>query len=137
MEKQYTVESLREEIKALELKQAEESKLVKEQLLIIYENFKPANILKNLVRDFYSSESLVKELMATAVSVASGFVSKRLVIGKSKNQFFRLVGLAVQLGITSLVSKKIEFLKEAALKFISRYTENKENTASDEEGDMR
>lgn len=126
MEKRYTAESLREEIKALEVRQAEEWKLVKEELFANYENLKPANIIKNIVKDFYSTENIMNELVATAISVASGFISKKLVIGKSKNQFLKLIGLAVQLGITSLVSKKIEALKELALQVISRFTDNKE-----------
>lgn len=138
MEKRYTVESLREEIKALEIKQDSDEKEFRQQLRETYENLKPVNILKNIVKDFYSTENLMNELVSTAVSVTSGFISKKLVIGRSKNQFLRLIGLAVQLGITSLVSKKIDVLKEAALQFISRFTEaaqaeTQEETKRDQE----
>ena len=36
----------------------------------------------------------------------AGFVSKKIVIGKSKNQILKLVGLAIQFGMTTLISKK-------------------------------
>ncbi len=126
MENQYTTESLKEMIKVLEEKQAEEGQILKEQLIKTYENLKPANIVKNLVKEFYSSENLKDELIATAISVTSGFITKKLVVGKSNNQILKLVGLAIQFGMTSLVSKKIEALKEAALNFISRFTHEKE-----------
>lgn len=126
MENQYTAESLKEMIKVLEEKQAEEGQILKEQLIKTYENLKPANIVKNLVKEFYSSENLKDELIATAISVTSGFITKKLVVGKSNNQILKLVGLAIQFGMTSLVSKKIEALKEAALNFINRFTHEKE-----------
>jgi hypothetical protein len=126
MENQYTAESLKEMIKVLEEKQVEEGQILKEQLIKTYENLKPANIVKNLVKEFYSSENLKDELIATAISVTSGFITKKLVVGKSNNQILKLVGLAIQFGMTSLVSKKIEALKEAALNFINRFTHEKE-----------
>lgn len=125
MENQYTRESLKEQIKLLEIRQAVEGKLVKEQLIITYENLKPANILKNVVKEFYSSETLKDELISTAISVASGFVTKKIVVGKSNKQVLKLVGLAIQLGITSFVSTKVDVLKEAAIKFINRFMEDK------------
>ena len=106
MENLYTRESLKEQIKLLEIRQAVEGKLVKEQLIITYENLKPSSILKNVVKEFYSSETLKDELISTAISIASGFITKKLVVGKSNNQIIKLVGLAVQFGITTFVSKK-------------------------------
>jgi hypothetical protein len=129
---QYTAESLKEMIKALEIKQAEEGQELKEELIDTYENLKPSNILKNVVREFYSSEHLKDELISTAISVASGFISKKLVVGKSRNQILKLVGLAVQLGITTFISKKMEVLKEAAINFINRFVGEKEESWDEE-----
>lgn len=126
MENQYTAESLKEMIKVLEIKQAEEGQILKEQIILTYENLKPSNIIKNVVREFYSSENLKDELIATAVSVTSGFITKKLVVGKSNNQILRLVGLAIQFAITNLVSKKMETLKEATLNFINRFIHEKD-----------
>ena len=63
MENQYTAETLKEAIKKLEIKQAEEGQLVKEQLLITYENLKPVNILRNIVKDVYSSENYMQDFV--------------------------------------------------------------------------
>ena len=126
MENQYTAESLKEMIKVMEIKQAEEGQILKEQIILTYENLKPSNIIKNVVREFYSSENLKDELIATAVSVTSGFITKKLVVGKSNNQILRLVGLAIQFAITNLVSKKMETLKEATLNFINRFIHEKD-----------
>ena len=135
-ENQYTAESLKEMIRVLEVKQAEEGQVLKEELITTYENLKPSNILKNVVREFYSSEHLKDELISTAISVTSGFISKKLVVGKSSNQILKLVGLAVQLGITTIVSKKMEVLKEAAIKFINRFVGEQDENGEPEANEV-
>lgn len=125
MENQYTAESLKLMIKELEIKQEEEGNILKEQIISTYENLKPANIIKNVIRDFFSTDSLKDELISTAVSVASGFITKRMLVGKSNNQLMRLVGLAVQFGITTLLSKKMDAIKEKIFNFINRFVEEK------------
>jgi len=126
MEKQYTVETLKEAIKALEIKQAEERLLLKEQLLITYENLKPINFLKNIVKDFYSTENYTQDLVEIIAGMTSGFVTKKLIVGKSKNPVLKLVGLAIQFGMTTLVSKKYIAIKESIIHFINRLLEKKE-----------
>lgn len=125
MENQYTAESLKAAIKALEIKQAEEGKLFKEQLLITYENLKPVNILKNIVKDFYSSDNYQQDFMEIVAGMTSGFITKKIIIGKSKNPLLKLVGLAIQFGITTLVSKKYIAIKDSIVQFINRFLEEK------------
>jgi hypothetical protein len=126
MEKQYTVETLKEEIIALEIKQAEEGQLLKEQLLITYENLKPINILKNIVKDFYSADDYKQDFLEIVAGMTSGFISKKIIIGRSKNPVLKLIGLAVQFGMTTLVSKKYNLIKESIVHFINRFSEKKE-----------
>jgi len=75
MENQYTLDSLRQAIKELEVKQKEERILLKEQLVVTYESLKPANILKNIIKDFASTENLKNEFVNTAVAVTTGFIT--------------------------------------------------------------
>ncbi len=125
MENQYTVDSLKQAIKELEIKQKEERVLLKEQLVVTYESLKPSNILKNIIKDFASSENLKNEFVNTAVAVTTGFITKKVIIGKSNNQALKLVGLAIQFGITSLVSKNYDAIKEVVTQFINRMLEGK------------
>ena len=126
MEHQHTAESLKEMIRELEKRHVEEGEQFKEQLDITIKNIKPANILKNIVNEFYSSENLMDEIINTAISVASGFVTKKIVVGNSKNQVLKLVGLAIQFGMTTLISKKFHVLKEKLNQFISHFLDEKE-----------
>ena len=126
MENQYTVDSLKQAIKELELKQKEERVLLEEQLVITYDSLKPSNILKNIFKDFASSENLKNEFVNTAVAVTSGFITKKIIIGKSESQFRKLIGLAFQFGITSLVSKNYDAIKDVVSQFIARILDAQE-----------
>ena len=127
MEKQHTAESLKRMIAELEIKQKNESQLLKEQLDITISNFRPANIVKSLLKEFYSSENVLDEFINTAISVTSGFLTKKVVVGKSKNQLLKLLGLALQFGITTVIAKKFKSLKEGINSFIARYFKDKED----------
>lgn len=128
MENQYTVDSLKQAIKELEVKQKQERVLLKEQLVITYESLKPSNILKNIIKDFASSENLKNEFVNTAVAVTTGFITKKVIIGKSNSQALKLVGLAIQFGITSLVSKNYDAIKDVVTQFINRMLQGNKET---------
>jgi hypothetical protein len=126
MEKKYTKESLQEAIKVLEIKQAEEGRLVREQLLNTYENLKPLNILKNIVSEFYSTDKYKQDFVEIVAGMTTGFITKKMVIGKSKNPLLKILGLAIQFGITTLVSNKYNELKNTAIQFISSFLQEKQ-----------
>jgi hypothetical protein len=126
MENQYTAESLKLEIKALEIKQAEEGKLLKEQLIITYENLKPINILRNIAKDFYSSENYKQDFVEIVAGMTSGFITKKIIVGQSKNPMLKLVGLAIQFGITTLVSRKYNTIKDSVIQYVNQFLEGKE-----------
>lgn len=126
MENQYTVETLKEVIKELEIKQVEEGQLLKEQLLITYENLKPINILKNIVQDFSASENFKQDFFDTVAGMTSGFITKKIIVGRSKNPMLKLIGFAIQFGMTTLVSNKFNAIKDSIAHFINRFVEKKE-----------
>lgn len=127
MEKKYTKESLKETIKALEIKQAEKGQLLKRELLNTYENLKSINIFRNIIKEFYSTDKYKQDFVEIIAGLTTGFLTKKIVVGKSKNPMLKIVGLAIQFGITTLVSKKYNTLKDSAIQFISRFLDEKED----------
>ena len=127
MENQYTAETLKEAIKELEIKQAEEGQLLKKQLLITYENLKPINILRNLVKDFSSSDNYKQDFLEIVAGMTSGFITKKIVVGRSKNPILKLMGLAIQFGMTTIVSNKFSAIKNSIVHFLSRFVKEKES----------
>lgn len=127
---EYTSESLKEAIKALEIKQVENEKQLRLQLLNVYENLKPINILKNIARDVANTDSLKNDVTNTLASLVSGFISKKIIVGKSKNPFLKLIGIGIQLGMTTLVSKNYDIIKSYIVNFINLIQEKKDEENS-------
>ncbi len=121
METRYTVESLREKIQELEIRQADEGKILREQLKSTYESLKPVNILKSLVKDIVASDTLKDDFINTAASYTSGLLTKKLIVGKSQNPLLNIVGLGIQFGITALVNKNYSSIKEVFAQYLNAF----------------
>ncbi len=132
MGKQYTIDSLREEIRELEIKQEAEGKVLKAQLKVTYEYLKPSNILRSVVKDIVSSETLKNDFINTAASYTSGLLTKKLIVGKSQNPFLKIIGLGIQFGITALVNKNYNSIKEVFTQYINAFKSNLHNTVTSE-----
>ncbi len=127
MPTEYTAESLKEAIKLLEIKQVESEKQLRFQLINVYENLKPINILKNIARDAANDDNLKHDAANTVASLMSGFISKKIIVGKSRNPFLKLIGIGVQLGMTTLVSKNYNIIKDRILNYINQIQERRES----------
>ena len=127
MQIEYTAETLKEVIKALEIRQVEEEKQLRVEFLNVYENLKPINILKSLVRDVSNTDSLKHNVSSTTASLISGFISRKLIIGRSRNPLLKLLGVGIQLGMTTLVSKNYNIIKDYIANFINLIQERRED----------
>ncbi len=126
MPTEYTAESLKEAIKLLEIKHVESEKQLRVEFNNVYENLKPINIIKNIVRDAVSNESLKHDVANTLASLMSGFISKKLIVGKSKNPFLKLIGIGIQFGMTTLVSKNYNIIKDYIVNYIDQIQERRD-----------
>ena len=114
---------LKNAIQILESEQAEKGQQLKEQFLITYESFKPVNLLKSTLNDVNSSPYLIDNILSTAMSLTTGFISRKIFIGASGNKFRKLVGHILQFGVTNFVARHhdtISSLGHTAVKFFLR-----------------
>jgi hypothetical protein len=102
---------LKNAIQLLEIEQASDAQLLKEQFYLTYESFKPVNLLRSTLKDIASSPNLVNNILGTSVGLASGYLSKKIFIGASGNMFRKLIGSVLQFGVTSVVAKHPEAVK--------------------------
>ncbi|MDO7172344.1 hypothetical protein [Mariniflexile sp. AS56] len=79
---------------------------LKVQFEITSESIKPVNILKGTFQDFQESPGLKKNLLKTAASITGGYLSKKVLFGKSQSIFKKLIGYVFQYGVTHFISKK-------------------------------
>lgn len=107
--------NLKQTILQLELKQAVELKLLREQLHLTYESIKPINLVRNTFKEVVASEDLTDNIVNTSVGLAAGYVSKTLFEKASHSPFRKLLGTALLFGVTNLVSKNPQTIKAVGL----------------------
>jgi len=126
MVKQSAVDSLKESIRLLEIRQAEEGEQLREQFKITYESLKPINLIKNSLNDIVNSAEIKNSLFETIVSLISGYLTQKFIVNSKSNVFVKLLGVLMQFGITNLVSKNAETIRTFITNLIEKYTTSTE-----------
>lgn len=80
---------------------------LKSQMNYSYKELKPSRILKRVYVDIKSEPELKHNLLESVLSLAGGYLSKRLLIGKSSSFVKSIMGYLIQLGATKIISNKI------------------------------
>jgi hypothetical protein len=115
-----TVAELKAAITYYENKKKEDAKLMKEQLHLLYESLKPGNIIKNSLHEFVSGPDLKNGLVNTGLGIAAGYLSKKIMIGKTFNPIKMILGRILQTGVTKVVSKNADGIKDNIINVFSR-----------------
>lgn len=100
---------LKEAIRLLEIEQAEAGQLLLDQFHMTYESLKPGNILRHTLEDIRSTP--IDNLIGTVVGLTTGFLSKKIIVGRSGNIFRRLYGSIIQIGVLDLVAHRPDLIK--------------------------
>lgn len=106
MKKINSTEDLKEVIAELEKKKEMDEAAMKYQFQETYETYKPANILKNTLSEVSASPKFRHNLLNVALGLGAGYLSRRLMVGRQAGLLKRVIGTAVQFGVTSLIAKK-------------------------------
>jgi PleD family two-component response regulator len=128
MEKITSIVQLTEAIRLLEIKQKEEEFLLKEQFKATYESIKPANLIKNTIKDLMVSPDLKTNLLSTVLSIVTGYASKKIVVGESKSSIKQLLGTLLQMGVTKLISTKAHTVLSSIGNVIKQASQAKNET---------
>jgi hypothetical protein len=106
-----SVATLKNAIQLLEVEQAAKEQLLREQFHLTYESLKPVNLIRSSIQDITSSPWLIENIIGTALGLATGYLSKEIVVGASVNRFRKLIGSVLQFGVTNLISQHAEDIK--------------------------
>jgi hypothetical protein len=129
MAKQSAVDSLKESIRMLEIRQAEEGKILKEQFKITYESLKPVNLIKSSMKELVNSTEIKNSLFEAIVSVVSGYLTKKFIVRSKSNIFMKLLGVLLQFGVTNIVSKNSETIRKFISDLIQKFFPAEEEVA--------
>ena len=128
MANQSAVESLRETIRILEIRQAEEGKILKEQFKITYESLKPVNILKNSLKELTGSSELKGNLFESITALLTGFVTRKIMVSSKSNLVTKILGQIVQFVVSSLVARNAETIRTFLSGLIDKFFKTQEET---------
>src|SRR5665647_168956 len=93
-------------IKRLERKKMMMEEDLKDEVHAMLESMKPANILKHTLEEVRESTELKHNLFKVALGLGVGYLSRKLIVGKSAGIVKKVLGTALQYGITQFVVKK-------------------------------
>jgi len=102
---------LKAAILALESKERRQ----KQELVVNFKDFKesltPINLLKSTFNKVKESPGITGSIVKASVGLGVGMLSKKLLLGKSPGFFRKIIGSAIQMGVTGLVAKKSDDIK--------------------------
>lgn len=106
-----SITELKAAIHLLEIKRADEEKLLREQFKTTAESLKPINLIKHTLSELTTSPEVKENLLSTVIGLATGYISKRIVIGSTHNPIKQFLGYVLQLGVTGIASKNAGDIK--------------------------
>jgi hypothetical protein len=105
MDKIQTESALRAAILQLELQQAGEGKMLKEQFQHAYDSIKPINLIKSTIQEAAASQDIKDDILSAAASLTSAFLTRKLLGNSNQHPLRKLLGTALIFGLTQLVIK--------------------------------
>lgn len=106
------VDALKESIRVLEIQQAEEREIVKQQLKLTYESLKLSNLIKSSLKELTGSTELKGTLFESVTALLTGFITRKILVNSKSNLFTRILGLFMQYGVTTLVARNAETIRD-------------------------
>lgn len=100
MKKIRNAEELKEAIAELEIRRADELRAIKDQVAVIKESLKPANLVKTAVKKAVTTPSIRGKIVTSVVGVVAGYLAKKFLVGASKHPLRKIVGSLLQMGVT-------------------------------------
>lgn len=110
--------ALNENILLLQNRQAAEWISLKDQFHITYEKIKPVNLIKKTFNDVVNSPELKGNITDNVIGITTGYLSKLVFFGASRNPITWLSGKLFQVAITKAVSRHPDFIKSAGMNIV-------------------
>jgi hypothetical protein len=125
MEEINSIKNLKSAIQDLEYKQSCEWVLLKEQFNTSYESLKPMNLVKSKLKEMILAPDLKTNVINSVIGFATGFIAKKVVVGKTPNPLLTLVGFAVEMAVANKVTRNPEGIKSIAVIIFKKFLSGK------------
>jgi hypothetical protein len=95
---------LKEAIQKLESDRVVQAFLLKQEFGHAYDRINPLNLIRENLEGT-SANVLGNNMISTSVGLATGYLVKKWIIGKSENPFRSILASAAQIGVINLIAK--------------------------------
>lgn len=103
---------LDEVIQQLERKSAMQEQDLRDRYERVLESVTPSNILKTIFRSVSGSPELKNSAVNTAIGLGTGYVARKLYVGKSAGFIRKIAGSVLQFAVTNFARKKAPIIRE-------------------------
>jgi len=127
MENIQNTAALKTAIAKLTIEQATDLFLLKEEFRLTKEKFKFTNIIKSGFKEVTSAPNITTDLFKAAVGLISGFVTKKILIGKTINPIKNLLGMVLEVFVANKVISNADTLKLVGSVLLKKMMPKKED----------
>ena len=92
----------------------------------------PANIIRRTVHNLSTGPDFKGDLVNMAMSIGAGLLSRKVMVGKTRNPIKNIIGTLLQAGVTNLVAKNADTLKSAGIGLLGKLLSRKKTTGQEE-----
>lgn len=98
---------LDEAILLLEIRRKQDFEDLKMQFSQTSNSLKPINLFHEAVKDFKELPEVKTNIFEAILSVSGGYLTKKLLVGKSHSIVKKALGYVLQYAVTNFISKKV------------------------------
>jgi hypothetical protein len=106
---------------------------LKEQYELAFEKMKPLNLIKNTFKEMGASSTIKDELMNAALGLATGYLSKKIIVGSTHNPLKKLLGAVLETAIATATATNGDQLRKAGLSLFTHIFNKRSSRTSDHE----
>jgi len=126
MENITTSAGLKEAIQILEFEQIGNGQRLEVDFYVAFDSLRPANLIKSTIFNIASSPNLIDNVLGGAIGLATGYLSKKIVVGASASILKKLLGSILQFGVTTVVAQHPDSIKSIGQYIFQRFLHKKE-----------
>lgn len=113
-------ETLKEAISLLEQQRREQLILLTTSIHNVMESLKPAQLLKNALHEVSTTPEINKKFLDSSIGITAGYLSEKLLVGKTSNPIKMLLGTALKFAVTNIVSRHPGGIKSIGISIYKR-----------------
>jgi|GEM_PF-2744056 len=110
---------LQQAILELERQKTDDGQALRDQWDHTKKNLNPMTLVKDGVKELFSAPDVKTGVVKGLLGLASGFVTRKLVVGKSDSMARKVMGTLAQTGVTSLAFKRSDAIQEKGASLLS------------------